>query len=74
MERRKADGIRAGVKSRNAQIALAGAEACARGVGNSNGTSGRVGVQVSSLSKLLGWKASFFLHTGFPPKSQKPVE
>ena len=51
-----ADGIRAGVKARNGQIVLAGAEACARvWVGNSNGTSGRVGVQNSSLSKLLGW-------------------
>jgi hypothetical protein len=50
------DGIRAGVKTRNGQIVLAGAEACARDlVGNSNGTNGRVGVQNSSLSKLLRW-------------------
>jgi hypothetical protein len=54
--KKDADGIRAGVKVHNGQIVLAGAEACARDLGRKqHGTSGRVGAQNSSLSKLLGW-------------------
>ena len=46
---------------------LAGAEACARDLlENSNGTSGRVGVRHSSLSKLLGcnWNLEKSIATG----------
>jgi len=51
-----ADGIRAGVKARNGQIVLAGAEACARDLGRKQQwDKGRAGVQNWSLSKLLRW-------------------
>jgi hypothetical protein len=51
-----ADGIRAGVKARNGQIVLAGAEACARDLGRKQQWDKWArGVQNSSLSKLLGW-------------------
>ncbi len=44
-----ADGIRAGVKARNGQIVLAGAEACARDLGRKQQW------DKWGLSKLLGW-------------------
>jgi hypothetical protein len=51
-----ADGIRAGVKARKVKLCwLVRRHAHATWVRNSNGTSGRVGVQNSSLSKLLRW-------------------
>ena len=62
-----ADGISAGVNARNGQIVLlARRRAPAIWVGNSNGTSGRVGVQNSSLSKLLGrnWNLEKSIATG----------
>ena len=66
-DNKDADGIRAGVKARNGQIVSASAEACARALGrNNNGTSGRAGVQNSSLSKLLRleWNLEKFIATG----------
>jgi len=51
-----ADGIRAGVKARNGQIVLAGADACARDLGRKlEWDKWALGVQNSSLSKLLRW-------------------
>jgi hypothetical protein len=51
-----ADGIRAGVKARNGQIVLAGAEACARDLGKKQQWDKWArGVQNSNLSKLLRW-------------------
>jgi hypothetical protein len=51
---RDVDGIMAGVKARNGQK-VSRRHAPAIWVENSNGTSGRVGAQNSSLSRLLGW-------------------
>ena len=51
-----ADGIRAGVKARNGQIVLAGADACARDLGRKlEWDKWALGAQNSSLSKLLRW-------------------